>query len=167
MSAADFLVAADGSRVFFKPQGRCSAVLGNAIRQYFHRLPADASRDVYFDLSAADMVESTFAGLLLSLVRQRGKGAVSAVHLVRPSTVAVSSLRSMNVLNLFDVVESLDGLPDAWVPLAADATSSDELADLIIRAHETLMAADPRNEAAFAPVVRGFKAAQDARGAAH
>lgn len=109
------------------------------------------------------MLESTFAGLLLSLARQRGTGAVAAVHLVKPSNVAVSSLRSMNVLSFFDVLDSSDGLPDAWVPLAADAASPDDLADLIIRAHETLIAADARNEAAFAPVVRGFSAARDVR----
>lgn len=167
MSASAFLVAADGARVFFKPQGRCSALLGNAIRQYFRRLPADSGRDVYFDLSAADMLESTFAGLLLSLVRQKGTGAVAGVHLVRPSSEAVSSLRSMNVLGFFDVLESSDGIPDAWVSLAADAANPDDLADLIVRAHEALVAADPRNEAVFGAVVRGFKAVHGAGGAAH
>jgi hypothetical protein len=162
MSAQTFLVAADARRVIFKPQGRCSAVLGNAIRQYFRRLPPDAGCDVYFDLSNADMLESTFAGLLLSLARQRGSTAVAAVHLVRPSSVAVSSLRNMNVLSFFDVCESADGLPDTWIRLAADAGNPDELAELIIRAHETLIAADSRNEAAFGPVVRGFAAARDA-----
>ncbi len=163
MSAQTFFVAADDRRIVFKPQGHCSALLGNAIRRYFNRLPPDAACDVYFDLSGVDLLESTFAGLLLSLARQRGSKAVAAVHLVRPSSVAVSSLRNMNVLSLFDVCESTDGLPDAWIPLAADAGSPDELAELIIRAHETLIAADSRNEAAFGPVVRGFTAARDAR----
>lgn len=161
MSDRSVLVAADGRRVVFKPQGRCSAVLGNAIRQYFGRLPPDGGRDVYFDLSGVDLLESTFAGLLLALARGRGGCAVAAVHLIRPSDAAVASLRNMNVLGFFDVRDSCADLPDAWVPIAADAASADELADLIIRAHETLIAADARNEVAFGPVVRGFAAARD------
>lgn len=152
-----FHVAADAERIVLRPEGRCTAVLGDAIGRYIKRLPEGSGRELYVDLSAAEMIESTFAGLLLSLALRRDGAAAVSLHLLRPSGPVVAALANMNVLRFFDVCDGLATPPASWTAMAVDCADPKELAELIVRAHEGLIAADSRNAAAFGGVVRCFK----------
>lgn len=148
------------SGVIVQPVGPCTAVMCGAIRAFVERLrPADAP-DLLFDLSQADSLDSTFAGMLVAMARPTAGGDhVPRLHLLNPSSPACEALRRMHVLVLFDVWR--DGSADApeWTELPRDVSpeSVERLRALIIEAHERLMAADPRNADVFGPVVDTFR----------
>ncbi len=162
-AARQFQVAADAGRIVLRPEGRCTAVLADAIGRYLQRLPDGAGRELYFDLSAAEMIESTFAGLLLAIALKRERAAALSMQLLRPSEPVVSALRNMNVLRFFQVCDALEGAPAASVAVPVEEADPKQLAELIVRAHEGLIAADPRNAAVFGGVVRCFKGSGDSR----
>ncbi|MCK6485529.1 MAG: hypothetical protein HUU22_06915 [Phycisphaerae bacterium] len=148
------------SGVIVQPVGACTAVMCDAIRMFVDRLcPADAE-DLLIDLSRADSLDSTFAGMLLAMARPTADADLTArLHLLNPSSPACEALRRMRVLGLFDVRQ--DGSADAteWTELPRDVSpeSVERLRALIIDAHERLIAADPRNADVFRPVVDTFR----------
>jgi hypothetical protein len=117
--------------------------------------------DIYFDLTDAGGVDSTFTGLLLSLATCRNDPARPAVHLLRPSPAVITALNRMYVLSLFDVCQSAPEAPADWQDLMPEKPLPEKTADVVIEAHEKLIDADPRNESAFRPVVEGFRAERE------
>jgi hypothetical protein len=151
-------LAAAGRQIVLRPDGRCSAVLSQAIERYLGSLPSPDALDVYFDLSLATMLESTFAGFLALLARRSAGAAAPAVHLLTPSEPAVNALAVMGLLKRLHVCDAPPEPPGEWRALPVEGADPDALADLIIRSHESLIAEDPCNAAAFGGVVEGFRA---------
>jgi len=157
-----FYVAADAERIVLRPEGRCTAVLADAIGRYLQWLPDGTGRELYFDMASVDMIESTFAGLLLAITLKQERGSGLSIQLLRPSEPVVAALRNMNVLRFFRVCDTLLRPPDASIAVPVEEADPKQLAELIVRAHEGLIAADSRNAATFGGVVRCFKGTGDA-----
>jgi len=151
-----------GHQIVFRAEGRCSAKLAEAISHFIQLVPTGADDDLYFDLAQCDALESTFAGLLVNLVKRANSHVGPSIHLLSPSEPIMTSLRQMGLARMLDVRQALPVAAEHWKALPVDDVNPDELADLIIEAHEALIAADPRNEAAYRKVVACFKTAKDA-----
>jgi len=163
--ANQLYLADDGHRIVLRPEGRCTAILADAIHRYLEQSEIGAGHDVYFDLSGASFVESTFAGLLVKLARRHASPATDRpVHLLAPSPPAMTALNQMGLARFFDICDALPQQPPAWAALPVEGSDPQALADLIVEAHESLIAANPDNQAAFDGVIRCFKAAKDKGG---
>ena len=117
-------------QIVFRPDGRCSALLGHAILRFIRSGDIGPEDDVYFDLSAADALESTFAGMLVNLARQGQKRGRPFVHLVTPSQLVIDALQQLGVIKYFDVCSSLPVSLETWNSLPIEQGNPDDLADL-------------------------------------
>lgn len=143
--------------VVVRPRGSCTLLACATIRDYLAGRPAEETGSVFFDLSLAPGLDSTFAGMLVSLLRQGAATGSAAVHLLRPSAAAHKALQQMHVLGLFSVRESLAEEPTQWLALTSETPACDDVAECVLSAHETLIEADARNEAVFGAVVEGLR----------
>lgn len=151
----------NGHQIVFRAEGRCSAKLAEAISHFIQLVPTGAEDNLYFDLAQCNALESTFAGLMVTLVKRANCQIGPSIHLLSPSLPIMTSLQQMGLAKMIDVRQALPVAADHWRALPVDDVNPDELADLIIEAHEALISADPRNEAAYRKVVACFKAAKD------
>lgn len=159
-TAQQLFLSRSGHQIVFRPEGRCTAMLAEAISHFIRLVPTAADDDIYFDLGKVSALESTFAGLLIKLLKQSANNGPS-VHLLTPSQPVMASLTQMGIAPMLDVADTLPEQADHWRALPVEDVDPQELADLIIESHEALIAADPRNEAAFRKVVDVFKAERE------
>jgi len=113
-------------------------------------------RHIYVDLSAADFIDSTFTGFLLSLRRGQAD-AGPTLHLVAPTAGVLRTLETMQVRRLMDIVSELPESVDRWEALATDPLDASQSCELVIDAHEALIDADESNRAKFGHVVELFR----------
>ena len=116
----------------------------------------EAVEEIHIDLSSCKWLDSTFSGSLVSIVSRRPPRGTPQLILNRPSDQCLESLRRMNLDRLFCV--DLAPPPDAarWQALAAEGVPNEELANVVIRAHEELAIIDPANEQ-FKRVAQTFR----------
>ena len=153
----------DEGFVVVKLTGRCCAATCPSLQRYVEQLAPPSVTDVYFDLSGADSIDSTFTGLLVSRVRKSPEKPRPRAHLVSPSPRICQALELMHVLQLFDVVDSPPQRTTQWRELHRISAGPEDMADLVIRMHESLIAADRRNKPVFGPVVDTFRAEREGR----
>ncbi|HUU84066.1 MAG TPA: STAS domain-containing protein [Phycisphaerae bacterium] len=146
-----------GTRVVLRPIGCCTLGIAGSIRKRIGEYHPPDTTDLYFDLSGADAIDSTFIGLLLSLVSSKAGASVPAVHLLSPSQAVLEALERMRVLGMFEVCWSIPDPPTEWWELTGPTPEREEMTDLVIEAHQQLMDADPRNVEPFRRVVEGLQ----------
>ena len=149
-----------GTVVVIRPLGPCTVAICGAVLNYLKRLSIGDTSNVYFDLSQADGIDSTFTGFLVALVTTETDTPIPAIHLLTPSEVVVRALERMYVLALFDVVSAIPEPPAEWQELSPEPVSSEGLTDLVIQAHQELINADKRNAPAFRTLVATLRASQ-------
>lgn len=153
-------VDTEAGRTVIQPVGACRAGVCPSLRAYLDWAQPPAIREVYFDLSETEFVDSTFIGLLLSTVRPPS-GGDRPMHLVGPSGEICKLLHLMHLESVFHIIDALPPAEGAWQTLSTQCEDTDALADLIIDAHQALIDADARNEPAFRRVVDGFRAKRE------
>lgn len=158
-------VIRDTASVVVRAAGSCRATVCPSLKAYFEWMRKPVVRDVYVDLSATEFVDSTFIGFLVSSSRECLDEARPELHLAAPSPAVRQALEQMHLMGRFRIVDEMPTLAGSVEELPRVNASNAELADLIVKAHEALIAADPRNEAEFRRVVEGFKAMRDKPGA--
>jgi anti-anti-sigma regulatory factor len=149
-----------GSALVIKPLGPCTVAICGDVLNYLKRLSAAEVTDIYFDLSEAGAIDSTFAGFLVALATSGTDAPVPAAHLLAPSEPVVQALERMYVLGLFDVCPAMPQPPTEWQELPAEPLSSEKLTDLVIEAHQELINADRRNAPAFRTLVATLQASK-------
>jgi len=147
--------------LMFRCAGPCTMGACPAIRAQIEAQQAGEIEDVYFDLSAVESIDSTFAGFLLAQLRTQQRDGSPHLHLVAPSTGVMRTLETMHVLRLLDIVDALPAPSANWRELAIEAPDANQAADLVISCHEKLIDADERNRKTFGQVVDGFRKARD------
>ncbi|HEY3242290.1 MAG TPA: hypothetical protein VGM03_02975 [Phycisphaerae bacterium] len=120
-------------------------------------LRTPVTTDIYFDLSEAAGIDSTFTGLLVSIAIRRKEANLPAVHLLSPSRSVREALSSMHVLALLHTCTQAPAGPIEWQDLPHTPEAPEPMRELIVDAHESLIQADPRNAAEFGPVVAGLR----------
>jgi len=161
---AQIFIAADasGATVAIRPVGACTSRVCAALAPLILRLKGPDTRCLCFDLSAGTSIDSTFIGTLLKLATRRTDES-PAVHLVAPTAAITEALRRMSVLELFDLQSALPCAMTAWAEMPVEPVAPEQLADLVIEAHERLCQTDPRNAEQFAGVVKLFRAQRGPR----
>ncbi len=91
-------------------------------------------------------MDSTFAGTLVSLSKKGNRDCPVRLRLHNPSKSCLEGLARMNLEKLFSI--DAVGAPDSadWEAVEGGVVPKAELAEVVIRAHEDLGSADPRNE---------------------
>jgi anti-anti-sigma factor len=144
-----------------RPSGACTIAICETLTEYVRQVDQRGVRELYLDLSGADWLDSTFTGLLLALAA--GKRRPQArMYLYRPSEAARKTLENMHVASLLPVVDALPPHGPTGRLLEPVELSRDRAGDLVIDAHEELIAADSRNAPRFGPVVDVFRKSRDA-----
>ena len=154
-------VCYDHERLFVAPSGACTVAICGGLKDYLNYYKKPATTDIYFDLSHATGMDSTFIGFLLSLATRKNDPTSPALHLVAPSDSAMEALRRMYVLPLFDVCPTRPETALPWLPLSVDKPEAGKTADLVVETHEKLIEADSRNAPSCKPVVEGFRAERE------
>jgi anti-anti-sigma regulatory factor len=147
--------------VLVKTTGPCTMGVCPALQAYLRTFQTPEKTDIYFDLSQAQAIDSTFTGLLLSLATKKPDARAPAMHLFQPADRVREALATMHVLSFFDICAEWPATPATWTPLPTPTADSEEAADLIIESHENLIEADERNKPEFDGVVKTFKAERE------
>lgn len=138
-------------------EGACTAVQAARVQRLLHEcLTADTS-DIFFDLSRASYMDSSFAGRLLGLALGNQDKAGPRICLQNMPSAVAEALSKMRVLHFFNLCDTMPVDILEWKELAALDTEYGELAELVIEAHERLMEADPDNAEMFARVTEGLR----------
>jgi len=154
------VVGRSGSHVVVRLCGACTTALCERVQACVTALSKPRTRDVYFDLTEADWLDSTFAGFLVSLATGKAGPSAPDIHLLNPSEGVAHSLTNIHVLGLFDIRDVAPALPAEWRELPAGSGDIARIARLVIESHEALIEADERNAATFQHVVDVFRANQ-------
>lgn len=154
-------VVRETGAVVVRAAGSCRATVCPSLKAYFEWMRKPVVQDVFIDLSATEYVDSTFIGFLVSSSQECKHDGRPALHLAAPSPEVRKALEQMHLTGRFDVVDELPTLAGSVVELPRVNASNVEMADLIVKSHEALIDADPRNEEEFRRVIDGFRAIRD------
>lgn len=144
--------------VLIKASGACTARACLPIRAYLESLAPKAVDTVHFQLAEAKTIDSTFAGFLLETL-QRLQMRGDAFFLVSPSEGVMKTLETMGVAQMLQISETMPTPGGEWIALPTDVDSKELLREIIVDAHERLMALSEENRRVFGPVVDGFRKA--------
>lgn len=151
-------VGRSGSAVIIRADGSCTVAICETVGRFVRECHRPDTTDLYFDLSDAGWLDSTFIGFLLSLVGRTDGAELPAVHLFQPKACVLEVLENMHVLHMFHIAAELPPAPPAWEVLPPVTLATDTGAELVIGAHQQLIDVDPRNAPVFQPVVDLFEA---------
>mgnify|MGYP001050336798 CR=1 FL=1 len=144
-----------------RPTGPCTIAICETLTRYVQQVGERGVRELYLDLSGAEWLDSTFTGLLLALATGKRRPQVR-VYLHRPSESARKALENMHVASLLPVVDQLPPHGPNGRLLEPVELSAARTGELVIDAHEELIAADARNAPRFGPVVDVFRKSHNA-----
>ncbi|CAB4244301.1 Anti-anti-sigma factor [Methylacidimicrobium sp. AP8] len=124
-----------------------------SLRQYCdHSLPSGKER-VLVDLTECTYLDSTFLGTLAGPAL-RLKKAGGSFQVAGGSPRVLESIRTLGLDRLFECVESPLPYDRAGLrPLAAGVPRRETTGELLLQAHQTLLACDPRNAPKFQDLV--------------
>ena len=157
MSGGRLQWAEHGGIGCLKLSGELRHPLAEAMEQAAGRLERGGVQALVLDLAEASFMDSTVIGLLVLFARRQRHAGHPPPILVLDHPELLQMLQQLHLASLFTVVDSPPLQPDYRPPAAADDGGSGEQARLILAAHRALIAADPRNAAAFAGVVALFE----------
>jgi anti-anti-sigma regulatory factor len=142
--------------------GRVNYVLAPAIKQFADDLVNQGDvRGWVFDLTHAELLDSTNLGLLARLAVRSGAADPARSVIVSPSDDLNSVLRSMSFDQLFDIVTVAP--PDETMQadgqdIAGPAASPRELGETMLDAHRALMVLSDSGRLEFEQVVAALEA---------
>ncbi|MBX3395280.1 MAG: hypothetical protein KF841_07915 [Phycisphaerae bacterium] len=153
-----------GDAVLIKAIGPCRMGVCPALHTFIqcHKKP-DRSH-LYFDLSEAESIDSTFAGLLLSLAMRKSDPSLPELFIVSPNERVLASINGMHLTRFFKICDAMPVARPNWNPLKSPTGNEPTLADTVLEAHEKLIEGDSRNQAAFGRVVEGLREERKSRG---
>ncbi len=150
-------IARTADTLMIRAGGCCTAVLCARLKKLLESSCRPQTALIGFDLAGVEMIDSTFAGMLLATALRKGEDAPE-VCLVAPSEGVLGTLDNMHVRQLFAIRPEPPVQVRYWEELSAERPNPRDVAHTVIDAHEHLIAADDRNEATFARVLEGMRA---------
>ena len=142
--------------------GRVNYVLAPAIKQFADDLVNQGDvRGWVFDLTHAELLDSTNLGLLARLAVRSGATDPARSVIVSPSDDLNSVLRSMSFDQLFDIVTVAppdETMQEGGEDIAGPAASRRELGETMLDAHRALMALSDSGRLEFEQVVAALEA---------
>ncbi len=150
------LVGGSGSSQIVKPIGSASAAICKSLKDHTAQLRTPDVTDLYFDLSDTSYVDSTFLGLLLSMVGSQYEPSSPAIHLLRPAKAIREQLAQMHLIRVFDFCDSFGDEPVRWRDLVLEAADPALVADIVVQAHRQLADTDSEHADEYNHVADGF-----------
>lgn len=147
------LVGRSGRDLVIRTKGPATVAICDAVKSVLRRNESAVDR-LYIDLSKSEMLDSTFAGLLIAAVKNR---TGPKLHLVDPADGALDALNRLHLLPLFTVCERPPVQPSSYEEINCKLQSNNATADLVVDAHQNLIDADKRNAVSCQPVVDMFQ----------
>lgn len=142
--------------------GRVNYVLAPAIKQFADDLVNQGDvRGWVFDLTHAELLDSTNLGLLARLAVRSGAADPARSVIVSPSDDLNSVLRSMSFDQLFDIVTVAppdESMQAGGEDISGPAASRRELGETMLDAHRALMALSDSGRLEFEQVVAALEA---------
>lgn len=150
-----YAVEPDQGRIGVRVTGTGSMSACPAMKDMLSELVASLDGDLFFDLSQATFIDSTFAGVLLMFARQSAKRG-NSVHLVGVPEKIANVLRGMHIQGFFKFDSQMPVTETTWSTLTPESPSAKGAGKVIVDAHQALIDADGRNAEEFGRVVEGF-----------
>lgn len=143
---ASIATAACGGQLWIKVSGPAGMNLAPQLLASLEQRPHQTCCEVWIDLAECTSLDSTFAGTLVGLVQKAARGRLPTLHLNNPSERCRKNLQQMHLQQLF-VIDSGPLPAEAdWQVAQMDDAEHPDMTGVVVRAHEDLAAADPRNE---------------------
>ena len=154
-------------RVCIRIVGRGTFQNSQPVRQYALEMMERGLHEFVIDLGQCQALDSTFLGVLAGIgLRLRELGHASAAHVVNASARHAELLQTLGLDRLFDINAGVQGVPDnghlhplpdaSVVPLTRPLTK-DEVADLILEAHQNLIRTNKRNAPRFKELLQSIR----------
>jgi anti-anti-sigma regulatory factor len=145
----------DGHSACIRVVGRANFALSVDFQKLLHYLQNSGHPDPLLDLSACELMDSTFLGMLAHEARDviaRRDQPAPGLNLLNPRPGVRQVMEDLGVAPLFRFVEQADCPAGFEAAPASSPASRTELARLSLEAHEELMALNPANVAKFQDV---------------
>jgi anti-sigma B factor antagonist len=160
LPAASMSVAVTQTAVFLRIAGRANFTASVSLKKLVQELRQRGFTHFILNLSECLIMDSTFLGVLASLVSPQnpanGQQTPLAIELHNPNQRVLDLLDCLGILTLFKINSSSPDPVATFQPLPANGTSMDkiELSRTSLEAHRTLMALNPNNAAKFKDVAQ-------------
>jgi anti-anti-sigma factor len=151
---------ADGVHVL-RYFGRVDYILAPAIKRFADDVVSHGGvRGWVFDLTHAEILDSTNLGLLARIAHTAGDGGASRSVIVSSSDDINSVLRSMSFDQIFEIVapSSDEPTPDRDEAIASRTPSPREVGQTMLDAHRALMSLSEAGRLQFQDVVAALEA---------
>ncbi len=158
-----FLVNPYGDPVMIQVHGKASFLNSAPVKELFDRLVMQGKKRFVLDFQNCTGMDSTFLGILaglgITMMNEQPAGSVVLCRLGERNLELIENL-GLNRLLVVDKAEKLPGHPGTGDLKALDKghkLSEIENARLVLKAHESLVEADPSNKAKFQDVITFLK----------
>jgi len=146
----------DKNQLFIRAEGHITANLCFELREIvFSRFDGqNKPKDVYVDLSHCDYMDSTFMGLLIGFNKRLTKTVGKHIKIAQPTEQCIKLLKNLGIIKILDIVNTL---PPTDTDYRKISDSPSATAEILLNAHENLMALNPENQKRFESVQKVLK----------
>jgi len=156
MSTAHYQVARLGDTVFVRSIGLANMKNAPMLDAFLQSEIAQGTTRACIDLSACTGMDSTFMGTLVGYSQLLGSQG-GALVVVNPSDSNLKLLHMLGVSTVLPVVEKTAAVELVFVDLHGDPQLSlVERMELVRRAHQSLVALNPQNQAKFSAFLQAL-----------
>lgn len=155
-------VACCGREVWVRIEGRGNFQGSGSLKKFVHAMIQRGYRDFIVDLATCEHMDSTFMGTLTGIsqrLRELGQGTLRALN-VSPRNVELLENLGLNMLFIVEPLEAEPKTPgEAGEGMMVLPTESGPEKEIILAAHEALVAANPVNASRFQDVLEYLRGA--------
>jgi len=139
-------IAGIGSDRWVKLTGPATLHISPVFKRCLQNFRDERVSIIHLDLSECDWIDSTIAGCLVGFIRGEESHHTPLLVLYSPSEGCGSSLRQLGLDKYLSIKYSPMPASINWQECSIEKPSREELADVIMLAHEDLACGDPENE---------------------
>jgi anti-anti-sigma factor len=157
-STGHLSVARAGDIVYVQAHGQCDASLGSPLKRFADQMSQEGFRRFVVDLEGAEVMDSTFMGVLLGIHLGQLEACGGGVIIANPSAHCLKLMGVLGLPRFLDVLPDSVEFPELTTTvLETGETSDQEWLALIREAHERLVAADAQNAGKFGELLSALE----------
>jgi len=154
MSKGNIMIAREDGGYRIKVEGRANFECSPPLRNFSDNITLGSISRIVFDFSSCTWMDSTFMGTLAILgLKSRKLSIVVEIHNADQKNIGL--IRDIGIEKLFKFVSDSSQKTDAkWENISEfQKNNNEDLAETVLKAHETLIEADSSNAPKFAKVI--------------
>ena len=153
MRESELLIAQQDCDYCIKVIGRANFEYAPPIRELMHSIDKDKLNEMHIDLDRCTGMDSTFMGVL-TMVALKAQSSKAKIMICNASDANKHLLSSLGIAALFEFIDlDIDEKCQCWVGASKRNDNKLETAEIVFKAHDTLMKADEGNIKKFEKVV--------------